>query len=215
MWRAVVSRPLDRSCVLPALGEVDQKSGEFWVGNAFMMPRAGANLSAYERNRLFLNVRKHGFLDASFASRADIDSDSRSVVAADFDGDGAPDLLVGSSGGGPLRLFRNRFPRTSHRVRINLEGVTSNRLAIGTRVIAHCGDRQIVRDLFTPNGCMGQGPPEIILGLGTATIIDRLSVRWPTGRVQEFRNLPADCRISIREGVQKFVVGKLTGSLTP
>jgi len=215
MWRAVVSRPLDRNCVLPELGKVDKKGGEFWIGNAFMMPSAGANLSAYERNRLFLNVGKQGFLNASFASRADIDSDSRSVVAADFDGDGAPDLLVGSSGGGSLRLFRNRFPRTSHRVRMNLVGVTSNRMAIGTRVIAHCGDRQIVRDLFTPNGCMGQGPPEMILGLGTATTIDRLSVRWPTGRVQEFRNLPVDCRITIREGVQKFVVGKLAVSRAP
>jgi len=197
------------------LGTVDQKSGEFWIGNAFMMPRVGANLSAFERNRLFLNVKRQRFLDASFASRADIDSDSRSVVAADFDGDGAPDLLVGSSGGGSLRLFRNRFPRTTHHVRMNLEGVTSNRLAIGTRVIAHCGDQQIVRDLFTPNGCMGQGPPEMILGLGTATTIDRLSVRWPTGRVQEFRNLPVDCRITIREGMQKFVVEKPAGSRTP
>jgi len=197
------------------LGAVDKKSGEFWVKNTFMMPRVGANLSAYERNRLFLNAGTDGFLDASFASRANIDSDSRSVVAADFDGDGAPDLLVGSSGGGSLRLFRNRFPRTSHRVRMNLEGVTSNRKAIGTRVIAHCGNRQIVRDLFTPNGCMGQGPPEMILGLGTATTIDRLSVRWPTGRVQEFHDLPVDCRITIREGVRDFVVRKPTDSTAP
>lgn len=215
MWRAVVSRPFDRTCQLPALGEIDHKAGEFWVGNAFLMPQVGANLSAYERNRLFLNAGKQGFLDASFASGADIDADSRSVVAADFDGDDIPDLLVSSVGGGPLRLFRNRFPRTAHRVRLNLEGTTSNRKAIGTRVTAYGDGRQIIRDLFPPNGCMGQGPPQMILGLGKATTIDRLTIRWPTGRIQEFHNLPVDCRLFIREGEQSFRVEKLSASSTP
>jgi len=143
MWRAVVSRPLDRNCRLPALGKIDHAAGEFWVENPFLMPRSGVNLSAFERNRLYLNHRGTKFLDASFASQADIDADSRSVVAADFDLDGAPDLLVGSVGGGPLRLFANRFPRTTHRVRIDLTGVESNRPAIGTRVIAHLGSHRL------------------------------------------------------------------------
>ena len=94
-----MSQPLDRSCLLPELGEVDKKAGEFWVQNPFLIPRNGGNLSAFEPNRLFLNTGDNAFLDASFASSANIDSDSRSVVAADFDRDGAPDLLVGSVGG--------------------------------------------------------------------------------------------------------------------
>ena len=203
-----MSRPLDRNCRLPALGKLDTDAGEFWAENPMDMPRTGDNLSAYERNRVFLNVPGRGFVDVSFASQADIDSDSRSVVAADFDRDGAPDLLVGSVGGGPLRLFENRFPKTAHRVRLDLVGVTSNRAAIGTRVVAYCGGRQIVRDLFLPNGCMGQGPPEMILGLGDANNIDRLTVRWPTGKTEEFLDLPVDCVISIREGEKHFTVQK-------
>ena len=97
---------------------------------------------------------------------------------------------------------------TRDRVRIELQGVNSNQAAIGTRVVAHCDDRQIVRDLFADNGCMGQGPPEMILGLGQAKEIERLTVRWPTGKIQEFRNLPVDCRIAIREGEQHFTVHK-------
>jgi len=49
----------------------------------------------------------------------------------------------------------------------------------------------------------------MILGLGGAKGIDRLTVRWPTGRIQEFRNLPVDCRISIREAEQNFTVAEL------
>jgi len=191
---------LDRGCRLPTLGEVNWDAGELWVSNPFLLSQKGENLSAYERKRLYLNLGGAAFLDASFASRADIDSDARSAIAADFDGDGAPDLLVGSVGGGPLRLFRNQFPRTAHRVRIELVGAQSNRAGIGARVVARCGERRIVRDLFPANGCMGLGPAELLLGVGDAKQIDHLSIRWPSGLVQEFTDVPVDKPLTITEG---------------
>ena len=130
-----------------------------------MLPATGQNLSAFERNRTFLNIDGDSFIDVSFASVADIDSDSRSVVAADFNRDGATDLLVGSVGGGPMRLFLNRYPNGNH-VSVRLVGTKSNRLGIGARLVAKAGSRQIVRDVFPPNGFMGQGPTETILGIG-------------------------------------------------
>ncbi len=187
----------------PVLGEVDEQAGEFWIGNPFLMPREGANLSAYERNRLYLNLNGTDFVDASFASGADIDADSRSVVAGDFNADGAPDLLVGSVGGGPLRLFLNRMPQ-GNRVRLDLRGSDSNRMAIGTRVVATVDGRQIVRDLFPANGCMGAGPVQLSLGVGSAEKIDRLQVRWPTGNVQELTDVPATGRLEIREEEQSL-----------
>ena len=204
-----MSQPLDRNANLPELGEVDREAGEFWVSNPFEMPGSGHNLSAFERNRLFLNDGGDKFLDASFASRADIESDSRSVIAADFDRDGAPDLLIGSVGGGPLRLFLNRFPSSARRVRILLVGVESNRPAIGSRVIAESGDRRFVRDLFPANGGTGQGPADLLIGLGDAPRIDRLTVRWPTGVEQEFRDLPVDRTIRITEGRSDYDVSGL------
>ena len=194
------------------MGEINRQAGELWVTNPFMLSKKGENLSAYEQNRLYLNLGGQSFLDASFASRADIDSDSRSVVAADFDGDGAPDLLVGSVGGGPLRLFRNQFPRTMHRVRIDLVGVRSNRAGIGARVVAHCGGRQIVRDVFPASGCMGAGPAELLLGVGEAQQIDRLSIRWPSDEVQELRNLPVNRRLTIVEGKPEIQTADLTAA---
>lgn len=194
-----MSQPLDRGCVHPALGEVDEKAGEFWIGSPFLMPAEGANLSAYERNRLYMNLNGTDFMDASFASGADIDADSRSVVAGDFNLDGRPDLLVGSVGGGPLRLFLNRMPQ-GNRLRLKLRGQASNRSAIGTRVIATLDDRQVVRDLFPANGCMGTGPVQLSLGVGTAEVIRRLQIRWPSGTVQEFTDLPATGQLEIREG---------------
>ena len=204
MWRAVVSQPLDRTCRVEALGEIDEEAGEFWVESPFQMPRLGHNLSAFEANRLFMNVDGRQFLDASFGSRANIDSDSRSVVAADMNADGAPDLLVGSVGGGPLRLFLNRFETQHHRVRIELQGVASNRPAIGARVVLHCGSTKITRDLFPANGFMGQSPAELLIGVGPATRIDQLDIRWPNGNTQTLHDLPVDMRLQIVEGEQDY-----------
>ncbi len=200
-----MAQPLDRNARLAELGEVDREGGEFWVENPFGIPRSGNNLSAYERNRLFLNLNGDDFLDASFASDADIDSDSRAVIVADFDLDGFSDLLVGSVGGGPLRLFLNRFPRTNRRIRLELTGVQSNRQGVGSRIEVEIGKRKIVRDLFPSNGGTGQGPVESLIGLGRAERIDRLSVRWPSGSVQRFEKLPVDSEIEITEGQSEYV----------
>ena len=49
------------------------------------------------------------------------------------------------------------------------------------------------------NGFMGQGPAEIIFGLGEATAIDRLEVRWPSGRTQVYQNLAANQYFLLKE----------------
>ena len=200
-----MSQPLDRTCKIEPLGKIDSAAGEFWT-NPFEMPQQRDNLSAYETNCLFLNVDGTRFLDASFASQANIDSDSRSVMVGDFNGDLAPDLLVGSVGGGPLRLFLNKFPEGNHRVEVRLRGVESNHSAIGARAIAEANGKTIVRDLFAPNGFMGQGPARLNFGVGTADRIDKLTVRWPTGKQQVFEDLPVDCVIQIVEGAEEFEV---------
>lgn len=200
-----MSQPLDRTCKIEPLGKIDSVAGEFWT-DTFEMPRQRDNLSAYETNCLFLNVDGTRFLDASFASKANLDSDSRSVMVGDFNGDLSPDLLVGSVGGGPLRLFLNKFPEGNHRLEVRLRGVESNHSAIGARAVAEVNGGKIVRDLFAPNGFMGQGPARLNLGVGTADRIDKLTIRWPTGKEQVFQDLPVDCVIQIVEGAEEFEV---------
>ena len=209
-----MTQPLDRNARHEQLGPLDEESGEFWVENPFDMAQQGMNLSSYERNRVYLNLDGHDFVEASFASRADLDADSRAVIAADFDRDGAPDLLVSSVGGGPVRLFRNTAPRQGRFVRIELEGTESNRRGIGARLVLEAGGRTIRRDLFPVNPGMGQGPAELSIGVGAVEKIDRLTVTWPTGKTQQFTDLPVDARLVIEEGNETFRPFGLSPSAT-
>ena len=195
-----MTQPLDRNCDLPALGDLDTETGEFWTGRSKDMTRNRENTSAFERNRLFLNKGKPEFVDASFASGCAIDSDSRSVIAADFNRDGKSDLLVASVGGGPLRLFLNETQTSNHSVTVRLFGTAANSNGIGSRVTITCAGRDIVRDIFPANGCLGIGPCERTIGVGGAEQIEKLVVRWASGREQVFSRLPVDGILSIKEG---------------
>lgn len=194
-----MSRPTDRTCELQPLGDIDHAAGEFWASNPFAIIKNGENLSAYERNKLYLNVDGKRFFDASFASNVDLDSDSRSAIAGDFDQDGDPDLLVASAGGGAIRLFENRFNRGNRFFRIRLQGTESNRMAIGSRVILKLETGEIIRDLFPQNGCMGLGPAELLIGVGKAKKIREIVVRWPSGKTTSLTDVDAQQELTIRE----------------
>jgi len=195
---AVVSQPFDRGASCPLPGDPDADLGEFWEEDSWMIMQKH-NLSAFERNRTFLNLEGNDFQDLSFLTSADTDGDSRAVVAADFRNDGRMELLVRQVGGGPLLLFENRFP-TAHYLKISLRGRQSNRLGIGARVSVHVGERTIVREMFPHNGFASQMASLVHVGLGSASVVDRLTIDWPSGVRQELTDVAADQHLVIEEG---------------
>ena len=199
-----MTQPFNRLSVIEPQGVLDVEAGELWVSNPWELMSEGVNLSAYERNRLFFNYEGREFIDLSYQSGADIDSDSRAAIAADFDRDGDLDLLVASVGGGPLRLFMNQIPSDGKSVRVLLEGTKSNRQGVGTRLQIEVGSRRIVRDVFPANGLMGQHPTETVIGVGAVNEIDRLLVHWPSGHTQTFQNVPVGGILQIREDAVNY-----------
>ncbi len=175
-----MSQPLDRTREIQQLGELDEEAGEFWRTNIFQFGNSDDNLSAFEPNRLFLNTGKgKRFIDASFNSGANIDSDSRSVIAADINLDGKPDLLVGSVGGGPLRLFLNQVETDNRFLSLQLPEYSGS--LVGTRIILHTSSHLIYRDLFPVNACLGQSPINTTFGIPAGATVDRATIRWPNG----------------------------------
>lgn len=179
-------------------GPLDASLHEFWVGSPWQIVRERHNLSAFERNRAFLNVEGRAFLDISHLTGADSDGDGRAVVAADFRNSGMLDLVVRQAGGGPLLLFENRLPR-KHYLTVSLRGHASNRQGIGARLTAQVGGKQVVRELYPANGYCSQGPTSVHFGLGDASTVERLTIRWPSGKLQELKGLKADRHILVDE----------------
>lgn len=197
-----MSQPCDRSCSISQPGEVDESLGEFWAGSAWEVFQKH-NLSCYERNRTYLNVRGTNFLDISYLTGADTDGDSRAVIAADFNGDGRLDLALRQAGGGPIQLYENAFP-SRHHLQVSLRGTQSNRLGVGARLVAHVGDQRLVREHYPINTFRSQAPLVSHFGLGDVERIERLVVRWPSGIEQEFRGVSADQHVLIDEASRQI-----------
>ena len=82
----------------------------------------------------------------------------------------------------------------------DLEGTTSNRDAVGAIVSVHCGVRVRIAPRLGGGSFQSAGDPRLHFGLGAARQADRVEVRWPSGRVDQYKNLAADAGYLLREG---------------
>ena len=169
-------------------GKIDDELKEFWVENPWEIVKSGFNLSAYERNRTWMNIGGSNFLDVSFLTGTDSDGDGRCVVAGNFSNNGRQDLIVRQAGGGSLLMFENNFPQR-HWLEVSLRGRQSNRLGVGARLTATANGRKIVREMFPINSYRSQMPNRAHFGLAEATKVESLEIRWPSGKTQVLKDL--------------------------
>ena len=194
-----MSQPSRRSAQVSAPGTLDSSLGEFWVENPWEIVPQHHNLSAFERTRVWLNLRGQNFLDVSYLSGADNDGDGRAVVAADFRNIGRLDVVVRKFGGGAFQLYENDFPQ-KHYLKVSLRGTRSNRQGVGARLVAQVADQPLVREMYPANSYRSQAPNIVHFGLGDRDRVDRLTIRWPSGEEQVLTNLAADRHIVVEEG---------------
>ncbi|MBK8979249.1 MAG: VCBS repeat-containing protein [Planctomycetes bacterium] len=123
---------------------------------------------------------------------------SQGAAFADFDRDGDLDVLTNDMNT-PAALYENRLGGEHARAVVALRGAGANHLGLGARVTVWIGGVRLDRLLTSPSGYLSTDEPLAFFGLGSATRIDRLEVRWPSGAVQSFRDLPVDQRITVTE----------------
>ena len=123
---------------------------------------------------------------------------SRGCAFGDFDNDGDIDILILNLHEPPT-LLRNDLSGTAHWLKVKLEGVKSNRSAIGGRVTAHYGGRKQAQEVLSQSSFYSVNDFRLHFGLGAATEAD-LEIRWPNGGVEKLRKVAADQLVTIREG---------------
>jgi hypothetical protein len=125
----------------------------------------------------------------------------RGLAWADYNNDGRPDLAV-SHNGGPAALLRNRTETSNNWVRLELigDGKASNRNAIGARVEVETGGVKQVRFVNGGGSYLSASERRLLIGLGPASRVDRVTVRWPSGREQTYRDLAARTWWRLSEG---------------
>jgi hypothetical protein len=115
----------------------------------------------------------------------------------DLSGDGNMDIVYANYNGG-VTILRNDND-TGHRVVIDLRGTASNRYGVGATVRLESDLGVQVRQLVLARGYMSSSEPMLHFGLGGDTTIRRMTVTWPSGRVQVFQDLPVDRRFTVAE----------------
>ncbi|MBZ5617556.1 MAG: ASPIC/UnbV domain-containing protein [Acidobacteriia bacterium] len=85
-----------------------------------------------------------------------------------------------------------------------LTGTKSNRSAIGARVTVESGGRRQIDEVMSGGSYYSQNDLALYFGLGQATVVNRLEVRWPSGALQEWKDIPANQRLLITEGASRL-----------
>ncbi len=191
--------------------------GWAWGGQFFDYDNDG-NLDLYynciyQFGRLFQGSGSTApFLEVSAASGVQTAlPPSYGLAVVDYDDDGNLDLFSssGQSGG---QLARN-LGGGGHWLRVKLEGTICNRDAIGAVVIARTAGVTRRRQLLSGESFLCQGDRRIHFGLGTATTVDSLEIRWPDGSVSVLENLTVDQEISVTQPSFQLVGSLAPGSL--
>ena len=159
------------------------------------------NTTFRQLNKLFVNDGHNHFeLDRQVAGTGlAIKKVSRGAAFGDYDDDGDVDILVANCADTP-DLLRNDGGNENNWLRVKLQGTRSNRDGIGASVELYSGDLHQLDQVRSGASFLSQSDLRLSFGLGHRTGVDRLKITWPSGLVQEVKNVPNNRDITVIEG---------------
>jgi hypothetical protein len=207
LWRNVEGKRFER-VPLPLPAGVTEAWGvtpidvdnDGWIDLAAVLEVSGRTELHVFRN-LGANSGSQGFEDVTSKlglDRLALQHGGGSVIAADVDQDGAPDLIVTQAAEAPV-VLRNVGGNKNHSLRIALTGLADNKTAIGTKVEVLAGGMWQKFEVAGGSGYLSQGATEITAGLGKADHVDVVRLLWPTGVPQDEIDIRPDKELALKE----------------
>jgi hypothetical protein len=151
-------------------------------------PMENRSLSGYQQKKVWINDGAGRFMEvAQLIGVTDV-YDGRSVALADFTNSGKLDVVVANQKG-PALLYTNTVAAEHKWIAFELEGTQSNRSAIGAQARLFWNGQQQAQEVSGGSGFSAQNQRRLHFGLGKAMGIERVEIRWPSGKTQTLRGL--------------------------
>ena len=178
---------------------------DIFIANGHVYPEVENQLvdSHYaQRKILYRNCRNGSFEDISQQSgpALGVPKVSRGVAFGDLFNSGRVDIVINNMNDTPS-LLHDTASSANHSLAVQLVGEKSNRSAIGARISVQVGDRRIIEEIRSGGSFCSQSDLRAHFGLGLASVVDSLEVKWPSGHVDRLIHIPSGQRIVIKEGV--------------
>lgn len=150
---------------------------------------------------LYLNQRDGTFRDATREVGPALQTPraSRGAAFGDLDNDGDIDIVVADIDGEPM-LLRNDGGNRNHWITLELAGPESNRLALNARVRVVTADFAQVEEVRSGGSYLSQNDLRLHFGLGRAERVDRIEIRWPSGKTESLRDVASNRFYTVKEG---------------
>jgi predicted nucleotidyltransferase len=152
-----------------------------------------------QRSLLFRNLGDGRFAEMGGEAGVQKALAGRGVAFGDFDDDGDVDVFVASMNGRPA-LYRNETATSRHWIGLRLVGRESARDALGAKITVVSGELSQIREVRSGASYLSQSDSRVFFGLGSRERVDRIEIRWPSGKVQEIPSPEIDRYLLVMEG---------------
>jgi hypothetical protein len=174
---------------------------DFLVVNGHVYPQVEGAFPGgmYGQRKLFYrNLRNGTFAEIGSSIQAlAARRVSRGAAFGDYDEDGDVDVIVNEIDGAPMLLRNDGGSKNGHWISLKLQGTKSNRNAAGARVELKAGGLTQIDEVHAGDSYISHSDWRLHFGLGAATTVDEITIRWPDGAVEKLTKVKADQTLKI------------------